>query len=412
MKRIHMMGILGSGMAGIAKLTSQMGYKVTGCDLKMEGHNPNHLEDIDLLVVSPAILYQESENPELLLRKKRNIVTTWEEFLGNKLAKDKKVIAIAGTHGKSTTTGMVGKLLEDNGFDPLVVIGANVKSWGGNSRYGRGEYFVIEADEFNDNFLHYHPEIIILNNIEFDHPDYFISEKQLYDSFQKFVGNLVGEKILIANWDNEGVRNLLNSIDLNKLKLIKYSRELKEINYSLKVLGDHNITNALGVVKLGEVLGIPEDKIINSLENFEGIDRRMEEISPNIYDDYAHHPTAIKATLLGIREKYPDGYIWAIIEPHGYARTKALLSFYKGAFDSVDNVIIGPIFKARDKETFEMTPEKIKEAANHKNIKTVDSLDEILKLVKLEANPDDIFVIMGAGDSNLWAKQISKVLQH
>jgi len=138
----------------------------------------------------------------------------------------------------------------------------------------------------------------------------------------------------------------------------------------------------------------------------------MEEISPNIYDDYAHHPTAIKATLLGIREKYPDGYIWAIIEPHGYARTKALLSFYKGAFDSVDNVIIGPIFKARDKETFEMTPEKIKEAANHKNIKTVDSLDEILKLVKLEANPDDIFVIMGAGDSNLWAKQISKVLQH
>jgi len=205
MKRIHMMGILGSGMSGIAKLVSKMGYEVTGCDLKIDGHNPDHLKDIDLLVVSPAILYQESENPELLLGKKRNIVTTWEEFLGNKLAKDKKVIAIAGTHGKSTTTGMVGKLLEDNNFDPLVVIGANVKSWGGNSRYGRGEYFVIEADEFNDNFLHYHPEIIILNNIEFDHPDYFISEKQLYHSFKKFVENLVGKKILIANWDNEGV---------------------------------------------------------------------------------------------------------------------------------------------------------------------------------------------------------------
>jgi len=404
-----MMGVLGSGMAGIAKLTTQMGYEVTGCDLKMDGHNPNHLEGIDLLVVSPAILYQESENPELLLGKKKNIVTTWEEFLGNKLAIDKKVIAIAGTHGKSTTTGMVGKLLEDNNFDPLVVIGASVKSWGGNSRYGEGEYFVIEADEFNDNFLHYHPEIIILNNIEFDHPDYFISEKQLYDSFQKFVGNLVGEKILIANWDNEGVRNLLNRINLNKLKLIKYSRELKAINYNLKVLGDHNITNALGVVKLGEVLGISEEKIISSLENFEGIDRRMEEIAPNIFDDYAHHPTAIKATLLGLRGKYPDRYIWAIIEPHGYARTKALLSFYKGAFDSVDKVLVGPIFKARDKETFEMTPEKIKEASKHKNIKTVDSLDEILKIVKAEANPDDIFVIMGAGDSNLWAKQIVKI---
>jgi len=412
MKRIHMMGILGSGMAGIAKLTSQMGYEVTGCDLKMEGHNPAHLSNIDLLVVSPAILYQESENPELLLGKKRNIVTTWEEFLGNKLAIDKKVIAIAGTHGKSTTTGMVGKLLEDNNFDPLVVIGANVKSWGGNSRYGKGEYFVIEADEFNDNFLHYSPEIIILNNIEFDHPDYFISEKQLYDSFKKFVENLVGKKILIANWDNEGVRNLLNNIDLTKLELIKYSRELKAINYNLKVLGDHNITNALGVVKLGEVLGIPEDKIIESLENFEGIDRRMEEISPNIYDDYAHHPTAIKATLLGIREKYPDRYIWAIIEPHGYARTKALLSFYNSAFDSVDKVLVGPIFKARDRETFEMTPEKIKETSNHKNIQAVGSLDEILKIVKAESNPNDIFVIMGAGDSNLWAKQIILALKN
>ena len=412
MKRIHMMGILGSGMAGIAKLTSQMGYEVTGCDLKMEGHNPAHLSNIDLLVVSPAILYQESENPELLLGKKRNIVTTWEEFLGNKLAIDKKVIAIAGTHGKSTTTGMVGKLLEDNNFDPLVVIGANVKSWGGNSRYGKGEYFVIEADEFNDNFLHYSPEIIILNNIEFDHPDYFISEKQLYDSFKKFVENLVGKKILIANWDNEGVRNLLNNIDLTKLELIKYSRELKAINYNLKVLGDHNITNALGVVKLGEVLGIPEDKIIESLENFEGIDRRMEEISPNVYDDYAHHPTAVKATLLGIREKYPDRHIWAIIEPHGYARTKALLSFYNSAFDSVDKVLVGPIFKARDRETFEMTPEKIKETSNHKNIQAVGSLDEILKIVKAESNPNDIFVIMGAGDSNLWAKQIILALKN
>lgn len=411
MKKIHLMGILGSGMSGIASLAAKMDYEVNGCDLKMEGHNPNHLENIDLLVVSPAILYQESENSELLLGKKRNIVTTWEEFLGNKLAKDKKVIAIAGTHGKSTTTGMVGKLLEDNDFDPLVVIGANVKSWGGNSRFGRGKYFVIEADEFNDNFLHYHPEIIIINNIEFDHPDYFISEKQLYDSFQKFVGNLVGEKILIANWDNEGVRNLLNNIDLNKLKLIKYSRELKAINYNLKVLGDHNITNALGVVKLGEVLGIAEDKIVNSLENFEGIGRRMEEISPNIYDDYAHHPTAIRITLQGVRQHFPNKKIWAIIEPHGYARTKALLSFYKGAFDSVDKVLVGPIFKARDRETFEMTPEKIKDISNHKNIKAVDSLDEILKIVKAESNQDDIFVIMGAGDSNLWAKQILQVLQ-
>ena len=300
MKKIHLMGISGSGMSGIASLASQMGYQVSGCDLKLEGHSIEHLKDIDLLIVSPAILYQDHQDPELILGKEKNIVTTWQEFLGNNLAKDKKIIAIAGTHGKSTTTGMVGKLLEDNGFDPCVVIGANVHSWGGNSRYGSGEYFVIEADEFNDNFLHYHPEIIILNNIEFDHPDYFISEKQLYESFKKFVESLVGEKTLIVNWDNEGVRNLLESIDLTKIKLIKYSRETKDINFNLKVFGDHNITNALGVIKLGKILGISDTKIVESLESFQGIGRRMELLAKigevEIYDDYAHHPTAIAAT--------------------------------------------------------------------------------------------------------------------
>jgi len=410
MQRIHMMGVSGSGMSGFYVLASKMGYQVTGCDLKTGGHNIKHLENIDLLVVSPAILYSESPDPELLLGKSKNIVTTWEEFLGTTLAKNKKMIAIAGTHGKSTTTGMVGKLLEDNGFDPLVMIGANVKSWGGNSRYGIGDYFVVEADEFNDNFLHYNPEIIILNNIEFDHPDYFNSEKQLFESFQKFVNKLVGERVLIANWDNEGVRNLIERLDLTKIKLVKYSRELKEINYNLKVLGDHNVTNALGVIELGKILGIDEGKIIQSLENFDGIGRRMEEIGKNVFDDYAHHPTAVKTTLAGVRNKYPDAKIWAIIEPHGYKRTKALLTFYKDAFSSADKVIIGPIFKARDKETFDMTPEKIKEVSNHKHIKALNSLDEILKVIKSESKTDDLFVIMGAGESNIWAKQISEIL--
>ena len=416
MKKIHLMGISGSGMSGIASLASQMGYQVSGCDLKLEGHSIEHLKDIDLLIVSPAILYQDHQDPELILGKEKNIVTTWQEFLGNNLAKDKKIIAIAGTHGKSTTTGMVGKLLEDNGFDPCVVIGANVHSWGGNSRYGSGEYFVIEADEFNDNFLHYHPEIIILNNIEFDHPDYFISEKQLYESFKKFVESLVGEKILIVNWDNEGVRNLLESIDLTKIKLIKYSRETKDINFNLKVFGDHNITNALGVIKLGKILGISDTKIVESLESFQGIGRRMELLAKigevEIYDDYAHHPTAIKATLAGVRQRFSDNRIWAVIEAHGFNRTNALLKLYKGAFDDADKVIVGPIYKARDKNTFEMTPEKIVSTSGHKDIKACNSIEEIVNILKKEVMQKDIIVVMGAGNSNLWAKQIIQALKN
>jgi UDP-N-acetylmuramate--alanine ligase len=206
--KLHFLGIGGSGVAGVAKLAKKFGYEVTGCDLEestaygekiYKGHNVDHLKDIDLLIVSPAVYYQNSKNPELVEGEKRGIVMTWQEFLGKILLKDKKLICIAGTHGKSTTTAMAGKLLIDNGFDPVVVVGANVPGWAGNSRFGEGEYAVVEADEFNNNFLNYHPEIAIINNIEFDHPDFFKNEKEVQDSFDKFIKNLVGPKILITD---------------------------------------------------------------------------------------------------------------------------------------------------------------------------------------------------------------------
>ncbi|MDP3918101.1 MAG: Mur ligase family protein [Candidatus Woesebacteria bacterium] len=407
MKNIHMMGISGSGMGGVAQLASKMGYTVTGCDLKTGGHNKEHLNGIDLLIVSPAVLYQSKNEPELLIAKKKKIVMTWEEFVGKVLMKDKFVIAIAGTHGKSTTTAMIGKMMTDNGFDPTVLLGAKVLEWNGNSRFGKSKYFVIEADEFNDSFLYYHPDIAVINNIEFDHPDYFDSEKQLFESFNKFIGNLKDGGTLIVNWDDDGVKALLSKSDLKSLKKVRPS-QVAELN--LKVIGNHNQNNAQMVLELGKVLGISEEKIIQSLENFEGIGRRMEEIGKNIFDDYAHHPTAIKTTLAGVRNKYPNAKIWAIIEPHGFLRTKALLTFYKDAFVSVDKVIIGPIFKARDKETFDMTPEKIKEVSNHKNIYTANSIDQIVEIIKEKKENNDLFVVMGAGNSNIWAKKISEIL--
>ena len=160
--KIHLMGVGGSGMAGVAFLASKMGYEVTGCDLEgstayakniFKGHSPDHLRDVDLLIVSPAVVYQNSNNAEFVEAKERKLVMTWEEFLGKILLKDKKLICIAGTHGKSTTTAMAGKLLIDNGFDPIVILGANVSEWGCSARFGHGDYAVVEADEFNNNFL-------------------------------------------------------------------------------------------------------------------------------------------------------------------------------------------------------------------------------------------------------------------
>lgn len=414
------MGIGGSGMSGVAFLAEKMGYEVTGCDLEestayrkdiFKGHDVKHLEGADLLVVSPAIYYQNKDNPELLEGEKRKIVVTWEEFLGKYLAKDKKAICVAGTHGKSTTAAMAGKLLFDAEMDPSVIVGAKIPQWDGNARFGNGKYIVIEADEFNDNFLHYSPEIIILNNIEFDHPDYFSGVEDVFASFKKFISNLTGEKILIYNADSEGAVKLLTNIDNKNIHLIPYSLKKAKIDFTLKIPGLHNISNALGVIELGKVLGIPDDLIKESIEDFTGIGRRMELISGNsgikVYDDYAHHPTAIKATLEALRGIYPNSKIWAVDEPHGFARTKALLSLYKGCFDDADEVMIGPIFKARDSEDFGMSPEIVARQCGHPKAKGFESFEKIKEILKKELKNGDVVLVMGAGKSYLWAREIN-----
>lgn len=396
-----MMGIGGSGMSGVAYLAEKMGYFVTGCDLEestayvkniFKGHSLDHLKDIDLLVVSPAVFYQNPDNPELLEGRRRGIVVTWQEFVGKYLTDGKKLICVAGTHGKSTTTAMIGKLLVDAGFDPTVLVGAKVPGWDENARFGNGKYFVLEADEFNNNFLFYHPDIIVLNNIEFDHPDFFKNEDEVKESFNKFIGNLKGEKILITGKDNPGK------------------------HFNLKIFGEHNQKNANMVYVLGKKLGIDNEEITKSLESFVGIGRRMELIADKngtkVYDDYAHHPSAIKTTLEGVREKFPDAKILVIDEPHGYKRTKVLLPEYKGVFDSADKVVIGPIFAARDEIDESINSESVAKASNHKSIEAFDNYDDLIRNLKLEIRNSnyEIIVVMGAGKSYLWAKEISKLI--
>jgi UDP-N-acetylmuramate--alanine ligase len=288
---------------------------------------------------------------------------------------------------------MAGKLLIDNGFDPIVVLGANVPEWGGSSRFGRGEYAVVEADEFNNNFLNYYPEIAIINNIEFDHPDFFKNEEEVRESFKRFTENLTGQKLLITEKDS-----------------------LKK-KFNLNILGEHNQNNANMVFVLGKALGISEEKIIKSIEGFQGISRRMELIADKnglkVYDDYAHHPTAIATTLEGLRSKYPKSRILVIDEPHGYKRTKALLKKYKGVFDSVDKVIIGPIFQARDEKDESITPELVAKTSRHPNIKAYDNFEDLFRNLKLEIRNCNygVIVVMGAGKSYLWAREIAKLIQ-
>ncbi|MFZ2202346.1 MAG: Mur ligase family protein, partial [Microgenomates group bacterium] len=380
-KHIHFMGIGGSGMSAVALLAKHAGFEVSGCDLQEStpyldkcknagiklyvGHDKSHLKDIDIFAITAATFFQSQDQPEFIAGKKLKKMMQWQEFMAKYLHQGKEVISIAGTNGKSTTTALAALVLEEAGLDPSVMIGATMKKWGTNYRAGKSKYFAVESDEFFDNFLAYHPNIIILNNIEFDHPDFFKSFDHVLNTFKKFVGNLKGEKTLIFNQDDPGIKKLFTKLEkrrLSALNLIGYTLKTRPlikvenstrglikttspkgtvfeaINPNLKLKsrfnlilpGDYNVSNALGVITLAAMLGI-KPQIMNSVfRNFEGIGRRLDKIGETknkiiVYDDYGHHPSAIKVTLEALKQRYPKQKIWTIIEPHGFSRTKATL---------------------------------------------------------------------------------------
>ena len=251
------MGIAGSGQSSIAKIAKANGFEVSGCDLKTEGHNISHLQNIDILAVTPAVYFQSSQHPELVEAQKMGIVMTGQEFMGKYLQKDKFVIGIAGTHGKSTTTAMAEQLLDVAGLKPSVFVGAH------GSHFGSGKYFVTEADEYYGNFLHYHPDIVILNNIELDHPEYFKNINNLLATYQKFIDQIKSDGTLIYNTDSP----LIHKLNLPK-NSIAYSVSEFPKDLTLKIPGVHNKTNAMGIIKLGEVLKINHELTNQSLTNF------------------------------------------------------------------------------------------------------------------------------------------------
>ncbi|MEK7091347.1 MAG: Mur ligase family protein, partial [Patescibacteria group bacterium] len=250
MSKIHFMGIGGSGMSAVAEIARSMGFQVSGCDLKTGGHDVSHLEGIDILAVTPAVYFLSKQHPELVEGQHLGIAMTWQEFMGKYLHKDKFVICIAGTHGKSTTTALAGLLLQASGLDPTVEVGAD------GSRFGQGKYFISEADEYYGNFLHYHPNIVILNNIELDHPEYFGTFEKMLDTYAQFVSQIKPGGTLIYNMDNLGNRQLIPKIQSSKISIVGFLLSDFPKKLRLSVPGNHNKANAVGIIKLAEVLKI------------------------------------------------------------------------------------------------------------------------------------------------------------
>ena len=402
------MGVGGAGCSATFSIAHRLGYSVSGCDqqsgspyldrklakLVSTGHSSSHLSGVDLLVYSPAVPAYDPQNEELKAAAERGIeAIPWEKFVAREILTNKFVIAVAGTHGKSTVTAMIGAILEKAGFDPTVLVGALVSDWGRNYRVGKSKYFVIEADEYGEKFLNFASDIGVITNIEFDHPEYFRDFDQLKAAFKKFVANMKKDSVLIAG-SSVGLENPQG----------RTAHISEPEDWQLRMIGRFNKSNAQLAAVVARGLLIREEKIRKALEGFNGLARRFEfrgeEKEVLVFDDFAHHPTAVLETLKAAREKFADKRLWVVFQPHLYSRTKALFNEFISAFESspVDKIILVNIFGAREKDTGEISSTDLARAIKGKEVIYFQALEEAATYLAKETFSGDIVICMGAGD--------------
>ena len=407
-KRIHFMGVGGTGCSAAFAIAGHCGFAVSGCDKEKEspyldkklrnfvsvGHNPEHTKDIDLLVYSPAITAFDPNNEEITKAQKTGIkVVSWDAFVADELVKNKFVIAIAGTHGKGTVTAMVGVILEKAGLDPTCLVGGVVSDWEKNYRVGNSKYFVIEADEYSEKLLRFKPNVAAITNIEFDHPEYFKDFGRVQKVFAKFVANLEKGSVLIVG---PGVGLINQSGETVVVK--------GPVNFDLKMIGEFNKTNAAIASAVVKAVGVSEAQSKQILAQFSGLARRFEFIGEEkkvlVFDDYAHHPTAVSVTLKAARERFPNRKIWLVFQPHLFSRTKVLFDDFVDAFSGspIDQAIIIDIFGSREKDTGEVSSADLVRAIGKEKAKYIPSLEEAVTYIVKEVSVGDVVITMGAGD--------------
>lgn len=414
LKKVHFIGIGGIGVSAIARMLSLEGKEISGSDtslspvtielenmgIKVFGdHNASQIkDDIDLVVRTIAV---PDENPEVIKAKEFNIpVISYPEMLGI-VSKDKYTIAVSGTHGKTTTTAMIAKILKDNDLDPTVIVGSMLKEEKSNFIAGKGPYLVVEACEYRRSFLNINPKMIVITNIDEDHLDYFKDLKDIQSAFTQFAEKLGPEDYLIADVLDESIIPVVNAIDT---KLVDYSC-YREMSFELNVFGDHNKSNAGAALAVAHTLGISPKKALESLKDFKGTWRRQElkgeaKSGAIVYDDYAHHPTEIKATLNALRKKYPTEKIIVAFQPHLYSRTRDHINEFAEAFKNVDKILLAPIYAAREKDDGTISSEILREEMikHSEDVQTFNSFSDLVNYADETLVNGDIFVTMGAGN--------------
>jgi UDP-N-acetylmuramate--alanine ligase len=441
-KKIHFVGIGGIGMSGIAEILLTEGFAVSGSDRLLsevtehlgalgakicEGHRAENVaSDVDALVYSSAVAL---DNPEVVEAQRRKIPIIRRAEMLAEVMRLKYGIGIAGTHGKTTTTSMASLILMEGGFDPTVIVGGRLHGLGGtNARLGKGDFIVVEADEFDRSFLSITPTIAVLTTLETDHLDCYRDLEDIKNAFVQFANKVPFYGFVVLCLDEPALQDIMRQ--LGKKKLIGYGlnpqadvqavdmihknntvtftvvRDGKELGQVLlQIPGKHNVQNALAAITVGLELGVPFEKVKAGIEKFTGVYRRWEKKGEvngiTLYDDYAHHPTECKATLAGVKAGWRRNRVVCVFQPHLYSRTRDFYEEFGKAFLLSDVLIVTDVYPAREEPIQGVTGELVANAAKlygHKHVKYVPDKKQVPAALLGTVKAGDIVITMGAGD--------------
>ncbi len=439
-RRIHMVGIGGIGMSSIAEVLLVRGFRVTGSDLKKsdvtdrleslgatvyEGHAADHVGDAHVVVYSSAV--DPARNPETREAERRRIPLIPRAVMLGELMRMKFGIGIAGTHGKTTTTSMVGLVVDAGGFDPTIIVGGKVQAYDSNAVAGEGDIIVIEADEYDRTFLRLTPSLAVITNIEVDHLDIYRDLDDIEDAFVQYANTVPFFGAAIVCLDDPNVQAILSRIDRrlvtygtsrqaeiraeqirqeglhSRFEVYRHDDRLGEV--TVQVPGMHNVRNALAAVAVGLELDIPFEDIRAGLARFTGVQRRFQRLGEVggvvVVDDYAHHPTEVAATLAAAAAGYPDRRIVAVFQPHLYSRTWTFRDDFARAFVDTDVLVVTDVYGAREAPVEGVSGQLIADLAaryGHREVHYVADKAQLPDYVAALAAPGDVVITMGAGD--------------
>ena len=435
---IHFVGIGGIGMSGIAELLLNLNYRVSGSDLRSSatvrrleklggkiaiGHRPENVGDADVVVTSSAV---RSDNPEVLSARVRSIPVIPRAEMLAELMRMKYGIAVAGSHGKTTTTSLISEMLAWGGLDPTMVIGGKLKSLGTNAKLGKGQFLVAEADESDGSFLLLSPTVAVVTNIDPEHLDHYRDEKRLHEAFLEFMNKVPFYGIAVLCLDHPVVQGLLprvrkrfttyglsrqadfRAVDIrregwqSRFRVVRDDRELGEIRLNLP--GMHNVSNALAAVAVGTELDMPFSVMREGLEQFQGIERRFQlkgvSAGVTVVDDYAHHPAEIRSTL-DAAQRGGEKRVVAVFQPHRYTRTQLCFDDFLGAFHDADVLVVTDIYAAGEKELVGVHSRRLAEGIRkqgHKEVVYIAAFDDIVTFLGKVCRRGDLVLTLGAGN--------------